>query len=433
MTTISNELSVLPAYTDEYFKYTLNIYIISCKDTDLCSDSYVGRTQDLFSRQDGHISSSKASGTKLYEKIRETGGWDNWKMSKISTIKCKNRTEAKQIEQYYCNLLKPTLNMIPAHKGEININMVQERINFCFNNKNILSDDKFEIYDTETSSYEYVNDKDLYKCDFCSNMFDTQNRLDAHKNSAAYCLKLQGKETEIPKKIKKIHKCFECNDEFATKQTLNTHFISCKIIKQKKITNKDDEIERLKKILEKIHIEKNIEKDVEIERLRNENKELRDNLDMNKINKQKCNSFKNKYVHLPTLNLTYEIIKEKIDKNFNETYIAQGQTGVATFVHSNLLLDSENKLKYVCGDSSRLMFYYKNQDETIEKDAKAFNLTNMIYEQILSKCNTILETTFINNIQIIEKVNDIKKMCENNNEFISKLSLLTDKKFSIKK
>ena len=38
---------------------------------------YVGRTQNLFTRCDSHVSYSKYSERKLYTKIRETGGWVN--------------------------------------------------------------------------------------------------------------------------------------------------------------------------------------------------------------------------------------------------------------------------------------------------------------------------------------------------------------------
>jgi site-specific DNA-cytosine methylase len=49
---------------------------------------------------------------KLYQIIRQNGGWDNWKMEIVAFFNCKNQYEARQKEQEYYISLKATLNSV---------------------------------------------------------------------------------------------------------------------------------------------------------------------------------------------------------------------------------------------------------------------------------------------------------------------------------
>ena len=92
-------------------------------------------------------------------------------------------------------------------------------------------------------------------------------------------------------------------------------------------------------------------------------------------------------------------------------------------------------MKYLCGDSSRRFFYYKNDDGTIQKDPKATNLTKMITEDVIAKSHDmVMEILDDNTVEMLKKLDyqnifyDIKHLRNDNTEFISKLSLLTSKK-----
>ena len=313
-----------------------------------------------------------------------------------------------------------------------------------------------------------------YECQFCENSFMSQSLLDRHKNTTKYCLELQGKE--LPKK--QSFKCTDCSNTFSTKQTLNNHIkTTCKVVKQKMSIEKDKEIEELKNIirykdkelLEFKNIVKNKdnelfeknnqlkEKDAELIEFKNKQIELQTRLEIYK-DSQEClkeiakqpkiqnnnskniqnnnnNSINIKYANLMPFNLTQEEIRQKIEENFTEKHLIEGQKGVAIFTHDNLLLDENSNLKYLCGDTSRLLFYYKNEDGSIQKDPKGTNLTKMIAEDVIAKSHKmVMDISDDSTIELLQKLDyqnifyDIKHLRDNNGKFISSLSLLTSKK-----
>ncbi len=92
------------------------IYKITCKD-ETVSDIYVGYTTNFVQRKYAHKISctngtTNISNCKLYQMIRNNGGWNNWKMEIIDIINCKDHYEAKKKEQEYGVLLKATLNSV---------------------------------------------------------------------------------------------------------------------------------------------------------------------------------------------------------------------------------------------------------------------------------------------------------------------------------
>jgi hypothetical protein len=92
------------------------IYKISCKDSAV-TDLYVGHTINFVQRQTAHKYScisdkSPNYNCKLYQIIRQHGGWNNWSMNIVNFFNCTNKTEAREKEQYYYTLLNANLNSI---------------------------------------------------------------------------------------------------------------------------------------------------------------------------------------------------------------------------------------------------------------------------------------------------------------------------------
>lgn len=92
------------------------IYKISCKDTNI-TDLYVGHTVNFVQRQLAHKYScindkSTNYNCKLYQTIRKNGGWNNWTMNIVNFFNCLNKTEAREKEQEYYNLLGANLNSV---------------------------------------------------------------------------------------------------------------------------------------------------------------------------------------------------------------------------------------------------------------------------------------------------------------------------------
>ena len=92
------------------------IYKIACNDIDN-KEVYIGHTTNFVQRKHAHKQSclnekSANYKCKLYEVIRNNGGWNNWKMEIISFFNCKDHYEARQREQEYFVSLNATLNSI---------------------------------------------------------------------------------------------------------------------------------------------------------------------------------------------------------------------------------------------------------------------------------------------------------------------------------
>jgi hypothetical protein len=101
--------------TDIDYSNTI-IYKITCKDPAV-KDVYVGHTTDFVKRKYAHkqgcINTNRPySKCKLYETIRNHGGWNNWTMEMIHFFNCKNQHEARIKEQEYFVLLNATLNSV---------------------------------------------------------------------------------------------------------------------------------------------------------------------------------------------------------------------------------------------------------------------------------------------------------------------------------
>jgi len=90
------------------------MYKIVCNDLNV-KDCYVGQTTGFTRRKSEHKSicsnlSSKHYNLKLYQCIRDNGGWDNWLMILIEYYPCKDSLEAVQRERYWKEQLNSTLN-----------------------------------------------------------------------------------------------------------------------------------------------------------------------------------------------------------------------------------------------------------------------------------------------------------------------------------
>ena len=89
------------------------IYEIRCNTSD-CTDVYVGSTCNMPNRKKEHRTNSKTLNNKLYQTIREHGGWKNWKIHEIKIVCDITRQEAHILEEAHRIEINATLNMIRA-------------------------------------------------------------------------------------------------------------------------------------------------------------------------------------------------------------------------------------------------------------------------------------------------------------------------------
>jgi hypothetical protein len=114
-------------------------------------DVYVGHTTNFVQRKHAHKQScinekSLNNKCKLYDVIRNNGGWVNWNMEIINFFNCKTHYEARIKEQEYFVLLNANLNSIepmPPKKPKLVISTPIELNNDDISNESILKDSKY--------------------------------------------------------------------------------------------------------------------------------------------------------------------------------------------------------------------------------------------------------------------------------------------------
>jgi hypothetical protein len=75
---------------------------------------YVGHTTDFTKRKNKHKSSCKSKQFKLYQTIRDNGGWDCFKMVMVEEFPCVNKLQACKREDDLMREMKANMNSIGA-------------------------------------------------------------------------------------------------------------------------------------------------------------------------------------------------------------------------------------------------------------------------------------------------------------------------------
>jgi hypothetical protein len=96
------------------------LYVIYKICSDDCPDFiYIGSTKNFTNRKCKHKHNcNNGCSFKLYNKIREYGGWDNWRMVIIDEIGDVSKTQAKMKEEEWRLKLQANLNTKKCHLTE---------------------------------------------------------------------------------------------------------------------------------------------------------------------------------------------------------------------------------------------------------------------------------------------------------------------------
>ena len=183
-------------------------YKIYCK-TDDVKDIYVGHTTNFVQRKYMHKAACNRDkcrnhNLKVYQFIREHGGWNNWKMDIVGFHECNDHYEARKVEQTYFETLQATLNSIeplPKPKPKIikekivqNYPLISKRYvcNNCCYSCNKLSEWSKHLSTKKHNTI--INDDQksakLYIC-ICGKKYIHRQGLSVHKKVCDY------KENEI--------------------------------------------------------------------------------------------------------------------------------------------------------------------------------------------------------------------------------------------
>ena len=110
----------MPKAAMDYSK--TNIYKIVCNDLTV-KDCYVGHTTDMTKRKYRHKfvcnnEKDKAHNFKIYQIIRENGGWENWSMVLVEKFPCKDKYEACKRERELYEELDAKMNTYRPHRTQ---------------------------------------------------------------------------------------------------------------------------------------------------------------------------------------------------------------------------------------------------------------------------------------------------------------------------
>lgn len=202
--------------TDIDYSNTI-IYKITCNDESI-RDLYVGHTTNFVQRKHAHkisctnIKSSNYN-CRLYNVIRNNGGWDNWKMEIINFFNCKDHYEARKKEQEYFMLLKATLNSIeplPAPK-----------------HKEVTPEEVTPKYEDKNEKKEKKEKKNIY-CEVCDLKFNTEKLLEQHNDTKKHKNKINNQMVEKNAEKTPIFFCKKCDFKCSKKSEYDRHALTIK-------------------------------------------------------------------------------------------------------------------------------------------------------------------------------------------------------------
>ena len=121
------------------------IYMIKKKDDYDNKNVYIGSTKDFMKRKNCHKNgcnnpNSRGYNMKLYQYIRDNGGWDEWCMVVIQDYPCDSRDELKECEDIIMCEIKSVLNNNRANRS------IKE---WCIDNRDKLAEKKKDDDDNE--------------------------------------------------------------------------------------------------------------------------------------------------------------------------------------------------------------------------------------------------------------------------------------------
>ena len=232
------------------------IYKIFCIDKTI-TDVYIGHTTNFTQRKSQHKISCGNSDNKLkiYNIIRQNGGWNNWNMVEISKYNCKDKTEARIKELFHYEELNSTLNSCPPYVDKsskfCNIcnlqcespKLYETHIN-CSRHKKIVVEQNKTMF-----SNEFVPKNPLsFYCKMCS--FNTSNKKDfnRHNITKKHIVNVFQSES-IEKTQKNPYEC-NCGKTYKDNSGLWRHKKKC-LFEDKEIeeNSQSNEIHELKEIM----------------------------------------------------------------------------------------------------------------------------------------------------------------------------------------
>ena len=338
------------------------IYKITCKNSNI-TDVYVGHTTNFVQRKHAHKQScinnkSHNYKCKLYETIRNNGGWDNWNMEIINFFNCNDHYEARKKEQEYFVSLNATLNSIEP--------MPKPKFKPIQNQENIEKDHSMVI----------ANKKPLiFVCKQCN--FNTCNRKDynrhiqtkKHLTIFSQCLA-----------IKKTHYECLCGKKYVDNSGLWRHKQKCNIefSENNKDSNNSENPDKKDELINYLIKENQEFKNLILEIVKKDTT-TNNNITTNSHNKTFNLQFFLNETCKDAMNIMDFVDSIKLQLSDLEKVGKIGYVeGISSIIVKNLNSLDENKRPVHCTDSKREVMYIKDENKWEKENETKVKLRTVI-------------------------------------------------------
>ena len=181
----------MPRAAVDYSK--TNIYKIVCNDLTI-KDCYVGHTIDMTKRKCGHKSichneKSRHHNNKIYQIIRQNGGWSNWSMILVEKFPCEDKYQACKREREIFEEIDAKMNMVRLYRTQEELKEYQKQKNKKYYHKN-----KNKEQNKENSKQYYQDHKEQAKLYYQIHKAEIAEKYKEKKTQCEYCSKLLSKQ-----------------------------------------------------------------------------------------------------------------------------------------------------------------------------------------------------------------------------------------------
>jgi hypothetical protein len=205
------------------------IYKIFCNNKCI-TDIYIGHTTNFVKRKYQHkILCNSGKKFKIYDIIRNNGGWDNWSMIEIAKYNCQDATEARIREQEHYDLLKPSLNLIqPISNNEYKVLQIDNSVK---------SKDDFK-------NENQINSKFYCEvCNFrCVKKGDWSRHIERQKHKDNIMIQNDTEKHQKTSKNIQIFSCEICDFKCSKRGDYNRHLTRPKHVENSKMIQNDTTI-----------------------------------------------------------------------------------------------------------------------------------------------------------------------------------------------
>lgn len=229
-------------------------------------------------------------------------------------------------------------------------------------------------------------------CEFCNNIFKSENILKTHKNTAKYCLKIQNKSSTFI--------CVYCNSSLSTNQKLQQHIKICPVNKPY-IKTIIEEYKNTIKVLE-----------TEVDDLKKENnflqKKCNELLEIvtKSVSEPKRVTNNNINNNIRVFSRTEDEMDQIYKDNMTINHIFGGLETMAKLTVDKVIKDTDGKSMILITDKSRQNAVYKAPTGETVKDFGLKSFTNKAKKSINKTMYPLLAETEVDPEQY-KKINEI--------------------------